>query len=98
MMKYYHESHYTQLKHNGNRKRISVQKSEDHKTLMLFCLGTFRNLRLASLDIDLPLSLYLEIFEVGQLGFCDLSSRMAEDISDLPVELLLLVLVAGQVV
>ncbi len=39
MMKYYYESHHTQLKHNRNRKRISVQKPEDHKTLMLMLLG-----------------------------------------------------------
>jgi hypothetical protein len=60
--------------------------------VICFILDTFRYLRFASLDTN------LEIFEVGQLGFCDLSSRMAEDISELPVELLLLVLVAGQVV
>jgi hypothetical protein len=39
MMKYYYESHYTQLKHDGNRKCTSVQKSEDYKTLILMLLG-----------------------------------------------------------
>jgi hypothetical protein len=38
-MKYYYESQYTQLKHNGNRKCTSVQKPEDHKTQMLRLLG-----------------------------------------------------------
>jgi hypothetical protein len=39
MMKYYCESHYTQWKHNRNRKCTSVQKSEHYKTLMLMLLG-----------------------------------------------------------
>ncbi len=39
MMKYYYESHHTQLKHNGNRKCTSVQKSENYKTLILMLLG-----------------------------------------------------------
>ncbi len=37
--KYYYESHYTQLKLKKHRKSTSVQKSEDHKTRMLFLLG-----------------------------------------------------------
>jgi hypothetical protein len=39
MMKYHCESHYTQWKHNRNRKCTSVQKSEHYKTLMLMLLG-----------------------------------------------------------
>jgi hypothetical protein len=38
-VKYYYESHYTQLKLKRHRKCTSVQKSEDHKTLMLMLLG-----------------------------------------------------------
>jgi hypothetical protein len=38
-VKYYFESHYTQLKLKRHRKCTSVQNSEDYKTQMLILLG-----------------------------------------------------------